>query len=320
MILAEKIVALRKENHWSQEDLAEKMNVSRQSISKWESAGSIPDLNRIIELADLFGVTTDYLLKDDEEQVIYTEIDERGPKVTLQIVNEFLERTFQYARRMALGVMLCVMSPILMIIMAGMSEEPQYASVLTEDMAGGLGTVILLVMVACAVAIFIINSNKMAEYEYLKNAEFELEYGVEGVVRERKKAIQMKYTTHITIGVVLCILSIVPLMIAAAMQAGDLICIYCTGFMLLLVAIAVFLFTSAEIEHDGYKKLLSEGDFAPGVNKKSEHIGDIYWSIATALYLLLSFVTMRWELTWIIWPVAGVLFGAICAIIKYNDK
>ena len=59
MILAEKITALRKKNGWSQEELAMQLNVSRQSVSKWESAASIPDLDRILQLSRLFGVTTD---------------------------------------------------------------------------------------------------------------------------------------------------------------------------------------------------------------------------------------------------------------------
>ena len=65
MILAEKIAALRKKNGWSQEDLAMELNVSRQSVSKWESAASIPDLDKILQLSRIFGVSTDYLLKDD---------------------------------------------------------------------------------------------------------------------------------------------------------------------------------------------------------------------------------------------------------------
>lgn len=69
MILAEKITALRKKNGWSQEELAMQLNVSRQSVSKWESAASIPDLDRILQLSRLFGVTTDYLLKDDAEEL-----------------------------------------------------------------------------------------------------------------------------------------------------------------------------------------------------------------------------------------------------------
>ena len=65
MIFAEKVLALRRRNGWSQEELAEKAGVSRQSVSKWESAASIPDIGKILELSRIFGVSTDYLLKDD---------------------------------------------------------------------------------------------------------------------------------------------------------------------------------------------------------------------------------------------------------------
>ncbi len=65
MILADKIINLRKKNAWSQEELAEKLGVSRQSISKYEGAQSIPDMDKILKLSKIFGVTTDYLIKDE---------------------------------------------------------------------------------------------------------------------------------------------------------------------------------------------------------------------------------------------------------------
>lgn len=68
MILADKIIEERKKNGWSQEELASKLGVSRQAVSKWESSGSIPDLQRILQMSELFGVTTDYLLKDEIEE------------------------------------------------------------------------------------------------------------------------------------------------------------------------------------------------------------------------------------------------------------
>ena len=64
MILANKITELRKKAGWSQEELADKLGVSRQAVSKWEGAQSVPDLERIIAMSRLFGVSTDYLLKD----------------------------------------------------------------------------------------------------------------------------------------------------------------------------------------------------------------------------------------------------------------
>ncbi len=58
MTLAEKIMNLRKQKGWSQEELAEKLDVTRQSVSKWESAQSVPDIAKILQLSELFGVTT----------------------------------------------------------------------------------------------------------------------------------------------------------------------------------------------------------------------------------------------------------------------
>ena len=68
MNLAEKIMTLRKKRGWSQEELAMQLNISRQSVSKWESGASIPDLDKILKLSEIFDVTTDYLLKETEEE------------------------------------------------------------------------------------------------------------------------------------------------------------------------------------------------------------------------------------------------------------
>lgn len=63
MTFSDKLIALRKKAGWSQEELAERLNVSRQSVSKWESAQSMPDIDKILQLSSLFNVTTDCLLK-----------------------------------------------------------------------------------------------------------------------------------------------------------------------------------------------------------------------------------------------------------------
>ena len=99
MTLAEKILSLRTERGMSQDDLAEKMEVSRQSVSKWETAQSTPDLDKIIRLADLFGVSVDELVRDGEApqppeppeaKVIYVEREKRGltPIQTLGVIVE----------------------------------------------------------------------------------------------------------------------------------------------------------------------------------------------------------------------------------------
>ena len=67
MKLSDKLITLRKENGWSQEDFAEKLDVSRQAISRWENGTALPDAQNILQISKLFNVTADYLLNDDHE-------------------------------------------------------------------------------------------------------------------------------------------------------------------------------------------------------------------------------------------------------------
>ena len=87
MILADKIIDLRKKNGWSQEELAEKLGVSRQAVSKWESAQAIPDLGRVLAMADLFSVTTDYLLRDENEAPTPAAVEDSAPDSSVRRVS-----------------------------------------------------------------------------------------------------------------------------------------------------------------------------------------------------------------------------------------
>ena len=105
MIFADKVIALRKKAGWSQEELAERLNVSRQSVSKWESAQSVPDIDRILQMSRLFGVTTDYLLKDDMEEPEVTGEESASPlrRVTMQQASDYLALRRAAAPKMAMS-------------------------------------------------------------------------------------------------------------------------------------------------------------------------------------------------------------------------
>ncbi|MGM9639097.1 MAG: helix-turn-helix domain-containing protein, partial [Butyricicoccaceae bacterium] len=107
MILSQKILQLRKKQGWSQEELAEKLGVSRQSVSKWEGAVSLPEIDKIMELAAVFGVTTDYLLRDDLETAEYAAgSDRRYPVLSIEEADAFLDVRRRYACWTAAGVAL----------------------------------------------------------------------------------------------------------------------------------------------------------------------------------------------------------------------
>lgn len=94
MTFSDKLIALRKKAGWSQEELAERLNVSRQSVSKWESAQSMPDIDKILQLSSLFSVTTDCLLKDtqDDPQPAAAQTPSPLPRVTLAQAEDYLTK------------------------------------------------------------------------------------------------------------------------------------------------------------------------------------------------------------------------------------
>ena len=149
MILAEKIMEERKKNGWSQEELAEKLSVSRQAVSKWESAQSIPDLQRVIQLSEIFGVSTDYLLKDECETpqpiegVEPSDKDFPLKKVSVEDANDFMEVRKKNAPKIAAAVAACIVSPSVLIFLAGLSEA-QIGNISEGRASCHIGTVHIL--------------------------------------------------------------------------------------------------------------------------------------------------------------------------------
>lgn len=327
MILSEKITEERKKNGWSQEELAEKLSVSRQAVSKWESAQSTPDLQKIIRLAELFEVSTDYLLRDEiisEQYMVKPEYKEEKASihsVSMEEANAFLNWKRKRAPMMAGAVALCILSPVLLIFLAGLSDSHIWG--LSENMACGVGLTVLMLMVAGAVFIFISGGLQGKTYEYLETEQIETAYGVSGLVKEKKKEYESVYLKGIAIGVVLCILAVIPLFMVMAMEAPDYIVTASVSVLLMLVAAGVYLIIHVSIVRGGYDMLLQEGDYSLKEKKYKEKINifsTVYWCTATAIYLGWSFWTQRWDFTWLVWPVAGVMFGAVSAVAKILVK
>ena len=326
MILADKIIENRKKNGWSQEELADKLGVSRQSVSKWEGAQAVPDMKKIIQMADIFGVSTDYLLKDEIEETSivesttsgYTEEDEAPVRVSMEEANSFLAYNEKSASPISFGVMLCIMSAVPLLVLLGLSG----AGVLpfSEYTATMLGIIILLIMIACAVTIFIFTSAKGKAFEYLNEKNIDTDYGVSGMAKEKRSKYEGAHTRRIAIGVVLCIVAAIPMFITTitgytTSKMGGSLVIYGVALLLTMIGIGVKLLVQTSMINNGYNKLLEDGDYTR-FNKRASKWDGIYWAIAVAIYLSWSFITMNWQLTWIVWPIAGVIFAAYKEIIK----
>lgn len=264
MIFADKLIQLRKKAGWSQEELAEQMNVTRQSVSKWEGAQSVPDLGKIIRLSELFGVSTDYLLKDEIEDAgcsIPSDVVSALRRVSMEEANAFLSVKDITSKSIAWAVFLCVLSPICLLILGAVSEVPEYG--LTDHAAGGIGMIILLILVSIAAAVFISSGRKTAAFDYLEKEVFETEYGVRGMVEERKAQYNRTYTRNNIIGASLCIMALIPLFGGAVFDDENellLTILLCVSFV--LAGIGIFFLVSSGIVWASYEKLLQEGNYS----------------------------------------------------------
>lgn len=324
MILAEKIVLLRKRKGWSQEELADKLDISRQSVSKWELGASIPDLDKIIKLSELFNVTTDYLLKGDAEEIscdvsgVFEEVWEPSArKVSVEEANLFMDLTERLSGRIAFAVSLFILSPVPLLFLGGVAEYKH--SRLTDNMAGGFGVTILLVLVAIGVAILILNGMQLSEYEYLEKEAIFIDHGLAEMVEEKRRAFEPKFRVVVTIGVFLCIIGVIPLLMSIGFTEDEFVYVCCVDILLILVCIGVHLFVRYGMVYESYEKLLQRGDYTEekkALGRKTSYFPRIYWCLVTAIYLGISFYLNNWRISWIVWPVAGVLFVALYGIVQ----
>ena len=323
MILADKIIENRKKNGWSQEELADKLGVSRQSVSKWEGAQAVPDMKKIVQMSEIFGVSTDYLLRDDieipaapETAPVDNGLEETVRVVDLAEANAFLEYNEKAAHTVSTGVMLCILSPVLLIVLSGLAEAGMIS--VNEDVASFGGLIILLVIVAAAVGMFITTSLKGKQYEYLESVDIDTAYGVSGMVKERRGSYAETHSRLLVVGIMLCVISAIPLFIMSLVHYSnntDLFPILGVAGLLVTVAAGVKLIVLTCTRQGGYDKLLEEGDYTR-LNKRVGKFDGIYWAIVLTIYLGWSFISNRWEMTWVVWPIAGVLFAAYREILK----
>lgn len=371
MDLADKITKLRKQNGWSQEELAARLDISRQAVSKWESGASVPDLDKIIRMSNIFGVTTDYLLKDEPEKNssgdgiisdsdytehaymgqdhaghayteqtwakhVYTEggttADYRDALKTRRISREEAERIVtlerKFAWRTALAVALLILSPVSLIVTSGMAEYGDGTMLEISKAAAGLsGFGIFMFLVCAGVMMLILIGMQKSSYGLsgLEKEKLILDYGVAEKLKEEKASFEGIYRNCTLAGIVMCMLSVVPLVMAAFIMDGaednrsDLVYIFCTALLLIIVAAAVYLLIWSGSIHGNYDKLLQQGEYTvekKEQNRKNGFFPGIYWCTVTAVYLGISLYFGNWNSSWIIWPVAGVFFAACMGIIN----
>lgn len=321
MTLGNKILNLRTAQGWSQEQLAEKINVNRQTISQWENDQSQPDIDKIVDLAQVFNVSTDYLL---QKQV---KLKKENIYLDSTIARRFISERKKAAPLVAVGVMLCIFSPILFLGTMGFNQLGVFH--LSENSATAIGVISLLAMVAFAVSWFIIAKPHAEYHEELEKEECHLDPQLRHELTDARKKYQSTYTKMTIAGISLCILSAVPIICGAFFtdvmtgnQVDSLMMLLVSG-TLFLIGVGVYCFIHTNIIKESYEVLLQDGDYTPA-RKAGRQILDrfsaAYWLTAALIYLCYSFITNNWEQSWVVWVIAGIFYAIIEVILSNRHK
>lgn len=230
----------------------------------------------------------------------------------------------KYGRQMAFGVMLCICSPIILFFLNGMADYKGDATKISDNMVAGIGIISLLTLVAIAVFIFIIISNNMKKYEYISKSQFTYDYGVKGIIKEKKEMFSGIYIKALAIGVVICILSVIPLFISIAIDdKNEFLMMISVCLLFFIVSIGVYILVAFSMCNECYNQLLMENEYSKDfreANEKNELFGGIYWPLVVVIYLVWSFASNYWHITWLVWPIASLLFASIMAALKIKSK
>jgi len=321
MNVASAIIKSRKKLGWSQEELANCLDVSRQSVSKWESGQSIPDLDKIARLADVFGVSTDYLIRGAEAQNPSTANPTPKAMVGLDEANRYIEAKYLASKSVIKGVALCVCSPMpLILLLAAVRGE---LIDITQTTAAAIGIVSILLLVAMAIGSFVKSNEQETHVRELSAVDFTVSTVTKATLAKQKQEFSSVYTKWTTIGVMLFILAAAPFLSVAILLKTTSLTLFALASIFPIIALGIALVAPVSAKRDAIDLLLKEGDLDKGKSehvKNCEKIGAFYFPLLTAIFLGWSFWTMRWDITWIIWPVGSVAFPALVALVGLFKK
>lgn len=302
MSFGENIGYYRKKQKITQEELAERLYVSRQTVSRWETDSTFPDVETIMKLCDIFGCDMDTLVrgnaaegKEENVQVI------KLPEGDLELYDKHMNG---FALSIALGVAIILIGVALNVFMSAMRAEM-------------IGVVVLLALIAVAVAMFIFSGIRHSDF--MKENPIMPQYPKYKVKRFLKLfAVAMA-----------CATALIIVGVALLVAVPDELTV---GVFLLFCAVSVFIYVYAGIlyskyDTEGYNRECAKEGYVPKAaqtleNKRahlSETVSSIIMMMATIIFLLLGFIGNYWHPAWVVFPVGGILCG-ICSIIieKFN--
>ena len=283
-----------------------------QGHTENEAVGTvISEFGNLEELKETLGISE---IMDEQPQ-------EDKRKLSFDEVYSFLRQRAKEGMLVALGAALCVACSVPIILIEGYLEYIR----LNEEIADMIGVGLMLVMIAVAVGLFIYAGSIAGRWKHLKAMACSVDFETMNYVADEANRFSPIRVMMITFGVILCIFCWFPAAILSMFPGAKIMEPIGVSLILIFVATAVFLFITAGTRSSSYHTILSLTD--PGTigrgaaastaqgaaetvyydNRFLAFLMPVYWPTITCIYLVWSFLTFNWHITWIIWPIAAIV-------------
>ena len=269
----------------------------------------ISEFGNLDELAEDLGLVK--ALQETHER------EESKPRHFLRMeeIEEYLNVTKGNGLLIGIGVLLCVTSVTWPINTEFFGET---------KLLEGLGVSGMFISIAIAVALFVFAGIRGREWDFLDKELCQIDMATADMVKSKKRAFKLPHAIFISVAIMLFILWI-PL---AAIELDFL-----NGILFYFVGLGVCLIIYANIVMGSYEKVLrlndsktisgnygkAKGDIVY-VNKFAEGVMEVYWPTITCIYLIISFVTMQWHISWILWPVAAIVHRVLEIALEVEEE
>ena len=235
-----------------------------------------------------------------------------------QYVDELVRQGFF----VSIGVMLCIFSVIWPILCE------------TFNWSQALGVTGMMLFIAAAVFLFVYSGIMVGKWDYIKKGNYMIDFDTAKVMQNEQSRFRKDYAVRLTIGIILCVLCWLPSMVIEETALGRIDQFENMGavFLFIIVGIGVMMIVYSSMTMEAYKQILKINDIRlvsgnyvrdsgkeKYINPTVETIMSLYWPTVTSVYLIWSFLTFDWHLTWVIWPVAAIISGVVKANLTVKE-
>lgn len=315
MTIGEKIKKLREEQNISQEHLAKMLDVSWRLVAKWERSDAIPEIDKIVRLSEIFGVSTDVLINDDIELNSTEAPKKQKHTLSFSEVSEFIEAKSKAARFISASTFLIMLSVGIMLIIFNLPF-------LQKPLGTVLGISFFIISVAISVGIYIWSYYLTARYEYINKGDFTLAYTSLSYIDDTERKNAQTYAVRNIAATIICIISVIPLISTYIIANGNYLYVtIALAVTLSISGVGISMFIISGVERSAIASLKETRHSQISYSKRLEDsIESAFWTIVTAVYLLYSFKSGNWDKSWIIFVFAAAISGIISLVFSLVRK